>query len=332
MEIAWEALRRNSNYRVDFKEFKHNLCTPNSFKEFGEKWHLLSPLDPTLNFTELLERWRKGIGYGPRPFPLEYYYHKGVTNFPVYTDKIHLTFSDEIPITINKKANVSIQSILLITDNILDYRYAINRPIQRMRKEIPIIGSPSSDQNEIQLVINAKATREKIHDAIVKLLRSEGMGRTLAKPHLKLWRRRFEVWDLKENDRTLTFKNIALKKTLCHGKSFKKAEDLCRKDYAKCFELIYGRKYDPAAFRQELRAKGVSLDEVGGDCTKCSNRDCLSTGEVCPAKLKYVNQDVRSFSRIVTGILDVEEVGLDAEGAYMRNRGGRKRLKGHRKE
>ena len=335
IEIGWEALRRNPNYRDDFKRLTEGLCTTLSIhKEFRKKWHLLRPLDPTLNFNEVLEQWQKGIqsGYSPRPFPLEYYYYKGDTNFPVYTGKIHIKFSDQIPITINKRASISIQSILLIIDNILDYRYGINRPVKRTLNELPIIGFPTSDQNEIQLVINARATRKKIHGAIVKLLRSEGTGQALVKPHLKLWRRRFVVWDSRENDRTLTFKDIAVKKTLYHGKSFKKAEDLCRKDYAKCFELIYGRKYDPAAFRQELRAKGVSLDEVGGDCTNCSNRKCSSTGEVCPAKLKYVNQDVRTFSRIVTGILDVEEVDLDAEGTYMMNRGRKKRLKEHYKE
>jgi len=134
-------------------------------------------------------------------------------------------------------------------------------------------------------------TREDIHrdlDILLDQLDIEHITRGIDK---SVWQRRYLVWDERERNRETPYKEIIKKLSFPSGTSIAKRIDLCRKDFAFAYEQIYDRKYEPVVIREELKAKGISLDEAGGDCNKCVNKECLKTRNVCPDKLRFADQD-----------------------------------------
>jgi hypothetical protein len=153
-------------------------------------------------------------------------------------------------------------------------------------------------------------TREDIHKDLDLLLDRLQIEHTMRGKDITVWQRRYLVWDEREKNRQTTYKEIIKKLRFPSGTAIAKRIDLCRKDFAFAYEQIYGRKYEPVILRKELRDKGISLDEVGGDCTKCINKECRKTGDICPDKLRFVNQDYRSSKEIPESYLPKDNSSL----------------------
>jgi hypothetical protein len=151
-------------------------------------------------------------------------------------------------------------------------------------------------RKEINLKLSfANHTRENIHKDLDLLLDQLQIDHATRGVDKSVWQRRYMVWDEREKNREKPYKEIIKELSFPSGTAISKRIDLCRKDFAFAYEQIYGRKYEPIILRQELRNKGISLDETGGDCNKCMNKECLKTGDVCPEKLRYADQDYVSL-------------------------------------
>ena len=134
LKDVWEATRRNSSYKSDFQKFKGRIKQDpvGALKVFNDKWKI-SPLDPSLTFEAIWERWRKGIelGYKPRPFPLEILYRKGETNFPIFSS-YPSSFSDKFDITINAKCAKA--EILSAIEELLEFKKGFRHIIKSKKK------------------------------------------------------------------------------------------------------------------------------------------------------------------------------------------------------
>ena len=159
-------------------------------------------------------------------------------------------------------------------------------------------------RKEINLKLSfANHRREEIHrdlDILLDQLQIDHATRGIDKA---VWQRRYMLWDEREKNRETPYKDIIKKISFPSGTPISKRIDLCRKDFAFAYERIYGRKYEPIVLRQELKDKGISLDEVGGDCSMCFNKECLKTGDLCPEKLRYAKQDYRASKEIPESFL-----------------------------
>lgn len=101
------------------------------------------------------------------------------------------------------------------------------------------------------------------------------------------------VWDLR--DKKLTFPQIAVK--VYRGKNIKKGTDLVYKNYARAYELIYGKKYDPEEIKAELRERGINKEVLNKTCSNCADKKCLEgfvfgkESHPCPEVIDFVEQD-----------------------------------------
>lgn len=119
----WEILRRKSEYKIAFNKFQRQRKKGNivsALKEFRNQYNI-SPLNPSLLFSEILDQWINHIkpGYSIRPFPIESLYYKGDRNFPIFTVK---GFPNPKLAVIDINRDNFVSDILSSIDSLLDRR------------------------------------------------------------------------------------------------------------------------------------------------------------------------------------------------------------------
>lgn len=150
----------------------------------------------------------------------------------------------------------------------------------RFFSSIPGMQIKINPDNRLIVEINPNAHREIIHFYLDLLLNK------IEKPFQKKRFRKesinaLTVWELRRLRKP--FKEIA--------KELKIKESVAKKNYYRAYEIICGKKYNPADFEKpEINKKYLKKE-----CSTCQEKATCTV--LCPSVMAYVDQDIKSYLR-----------------------------------
>lgn len=155
------------------------------------------------------------------------------------------------------------------------------------QKIVHCLLSPTLSRNVLYIGISLDASKDKVKEDMERLLNKHirpKIDKGDAKRRLDKFKSYLIVWD--ERRLRKPFKQIA--------KGLNTKEPACKKMFYKTYELIYGKKYNPADYKKPK----IKKEYLKRECNTCKEKPTCK--DLCPDVIKFVNQDTKPYQRELT--------------------------------